>query len=233
MRTDNEEGIIYLELMIGLILVLAVVLGVAQLYLISWHRLQHEVIATEILMGPQEGSIYFDEVNNTFKKLDSSERSPVTPDSYLAQMAKLFRSRKPDESYAMIIGLEYLLIDPETGVVVENPSPESSVYIIESGLEARCSSDGPELENTIRNFAASKLQVAYDYSNTNYSGQVSSDAGRVGSKLYDVYIGEQRVRKYINLFPVVFFRICSTVDQKFIRSDVTTNHFIIPRIHLK
>ncbi|RMD88123.1 MAG: hypothetical protein D6808_00260 [Candidatus Dadabacteria bacterium] len=226
----GKEGIVYIETAIVLITLLTIVLWFSKLYSESLHRMYHEALAIEIMMGPQKASMVYNSSAHIFEELGAST-SP-TMQEFVDDIGNFFTARAPDSSYALYLALVYLKIDSNKGTVKQTSIPVSTVvYSYGNSDPAECGDDAT-YKPMVLQYAQSKFNTLYAYSaNNNHTALSDSNGGRLGVKLLDLNIKGIRTRLYESLMPFVSFIICSKPQDIPMASVVVTKHFMVPRRH--
>ena len=111
----SERASIMIETILALLLFIVVVFGLAQEYQVVLAKQNFEAIATEMILGPQERSLVYDTVADTFVALDSS--TDPTLQEYTDVLGNFFLSRAESSEAVIGIKLSYLLVDDETGLI--------------------------------------------------------------------------------------------------------------------
>ena len=215
-RSLREGGEVLLEAVIAFTLLMVVVGGLGQQFAVVTAKLEHEKIATEVLLGPQEPPLVFDDATSNFMTLSASTTPSLS--DFLGSLSDFAISRaSPTTSVAVALG--YLKIDMRTGLVEAVVTPETSV--LRRGSRASTCADS--IGDSLVDYGGSQLDQMQRY---RPSGQ---DAVPVGAKLYDVKVGGTRYQGYVDYLPFIFLLVCSEPILGPISSTPTSTYTIVPR----
>ena len=235
-KTKNTQtGAILVELALSSTLMVAVVLGFAQLYLRSIEKIDHYALATQLVMGPQAKSMSFNAQTGVFSALGTST-SP-TSQQYLTLLLDFLEQRAPNTKYAFYVALGYLNINPTTGIVTGNQTINTTFTL--SRTLARSGGgceDFSTLRSAIANVGTTKLQNMVTVMQSTPNTTVN-DNKAMGLKLYDFYIGDpsiaaNRKQQYAEVHPYIFLIICSNGVNILYPQPTATFHIIAPRRHI-
>ncbi len=230
-RTNkNDHGIVLVEFALAFSLLLIIILGFAQLYMVSLDKVDHFALATQVLMGPQEKSVSYDSATGIFSALDGST-SP-TSDEFYDTVGNFFLSRVPSDKFALYLLSGYLLIDPATGFVLDlemDAVPKSYAGVNSTG----CTNVVGPSHRTGR-FAANRLDLmkVWAQSQQPTPADPENDDGRVGVKIYDFKLGSTRYRQYQDVMPSLFMVICTKPVNISFTTNVYTYQMVVPRRNL-
>lgn len=211
----GESGEVLIEAVIAFALFATVALGLGQQFAVIWAKLEHEKIATEVLLGPQESSMVFDDASGQFLPLTGA--TTPTLDSFLDRIGQFARSRGTPQT-SFFVGLGYLQIDVKTGLTTGGIAP--TVISSYMGSEAEsCASGSTERLTT---YAVQQLAAMENFS-------VSGQSVEVGVKLYDVKVGDTRYQSFVDLIPFVFLSACTEPVAQDIVSPTVSNYTIVPK----
>ena len=210
----SARGEILIEAAIAFTLLGVVVLGLAQQFALIDAQLKHEKVATEVLLGPQGATLVFNNTTSEFEPLSEAMQTPFADD-----IAGFAGRRGGGDSTSVAVGLGYLKIDPQTGLVVDQVAP---TYVGSSlGMQAtNCRSN---IEKKLIDYAQAQLTQMQNYTPT---GGVRAP---VGSKLYDVTVAGTRYQGFVDYLPFIFFLICSEPSMGPLSLAPTSYYTISPR----
>lgn len=215
-RTREQAGEVLLEAVIAFSLLMVVVVGLGQQFAVVNAKLEHEKIATEILLGPQDPSLVFDDATSNFLPLSSST-TPALND-FLTAISK-FAIERATPSTSVAVALGYLKIDMRTGLVVSTVKPVTSV----SSLTRRGSSCAEKIGKPLLEYGESQLTQMRDYTPSN------NVPIPVGAKLYDVKVGDTRYQGYVDYLPFIFLAVCTEPVLGPLSTTPVSTYTIVPR----
>jgi len=186
-----------METVIALPLLMVLLLGLGQQFLVTQAQLDHVRIAQEIMLGPQEPTVVFDPVTTT-----GAPFSTVSSAGFMSTITTFINSRI-DSKTVVYLQLGYLNADAVTGqvtgsngtTVLDSPT---SIAGSEVSAQSGCRARGPDLTS----YAQTQLS-------TMAAVTVSGTSLAVAPKLYDVTIGSSPSKAYIPYLPFLFILVCS------------------------
>jgi len=211
----GESGEILIEAVIAFTLFATVALGLGQQFAVIWAKLEHEKIATEILLGPQEASMVFDAASGQFLPLTAS--TTPTLDAFLNRVGNFARSRGGPRT-SFFVGLGYLEVDIKTGQLNGSITPS----VVRSFRGAEAASCAGTYDQRLGGYAFNQLRTMQNF-------RVNNAAVEVGAKLYDVKVGDMRYQGFIDLLPFLFLSVCTEPVAQNILSPTVSNYTIIPK----
>lgn len=215
-RICSERGEVLIEAVIAFTLLLVVVVGLGQQFAVVNARLEHEKIATEVLLGPQKASLVFNEETSGFEPLSAS--STPSLGEFLKDIAQ-FAAGRTSGSTSVAVALGYLRVNMNTGLVEGREVPNSSIPIF--GRQASgCSKANAD---QLLSYAADQLEQMQNYT------PGSGIRVPVGAKLYDVEVGGVRYQGFIDYLPFIFLWVCSEPVLGPLAITPTSTFTIVPR----
>lgn len=224
--SQKADGAILIEAAIGLILFAVVLLGFAHLYSLQFEKMKHVQLLTEIAMGPQERTLLFDpSAGQTGAFIRLASKTTPSVDDFADTIGNFVRDKRAKDPLVLYLRLVYIPIDSESGVVTQE-AVEDVGGIFEYVVGDQ---DGASLEGCRDSSHRTALTT---FSNT-HGGEIASYSTDtqlpIGVKLYDVNLGNDRYKGYIDFLPVVYIRICSQ-PYNFLFSQVAVSTYeLIPR----
>jgi hypothetical protein len=191
------RGEVLMETVIALPLLMVLLLGLGQQFLVTEAQLDHVRIAQEIMLGPQEPTVVFDPVTTP-----GAPFSTVAAAGFMSTITTFINSRI-DAKTVVFLQLGYLNLDSTTGQVSSANGTtvlDSPTFIVGSGVGAQsgCRARGPDLTS----YAQTQLSTMAGVT-------LSGSPPAVAPKLYDVTLGASTNRAYLPYLPFLFVLVCS------------------------
>lgn len=227
--SQKAHGAILIEAAMGVTLFAVVLLGFAHLYSLQFEKMKHLQLLTEIAMGPQERTLMFDSgvgQSGTFMKLDDNTTPSLR--GFADTIGNFVRDKRASDPLVLYLRLVYIPIDSETGVPTQETVQDGDgvfQYVVGdqdgTSLEACLNSSHQAALTTFSDTQGGQM-ASYRHPGTNV--QVP-----IGTKLYDVQLGNDRYTGYIDFLPVVYIRICSKPYNFLFPQVAVSMYELIPR----
>lgn len=193
------RGEAMLETVVALPLLVVMLLGLGQQFLVTESQLDHVRITQELMLGPQEPTLVFDPAPvggaPPFAVLSGNEL-----DGFMTTVEAFISGRIPAKT-AVLLQLGYLNLDESSGQVTGRQVVGTPHIVAgaEVPLDSRCRLEGGGLTT----YAESQLD-------TMAAVRFGGSAPAVAPKLYDVTLGSSgSSRAYIPFLPFLFVVVCS------------------------
>ncbi len=217
-------GAILIEAAMGLTLFAVVLLGFAHLYSLQLEKMKHLQLLTEIAMGPQERTLMFE--SGTFMKLDDDTTPSIN--DFANTIGDFVRDKRASDPLVLYLRLVYIPIDSETGVPTQETVQNGDrVFQYVVGDQ-----DGTSLEACLNSSHQAALTTFSDTHGTqiaSYKDPSTNASLPIGTKLYDVNLGNERYTGYVDYLPLVHIRICSQPYNFLFPQVAVSNYELIPR----
>lgn len=237
-KTTSESGEVIIETVLSLGLMVIIVLGFAQQYMVSIDKMHHERVIAQLSLGPQESSLAYTDGNMNatppvlpgFAALSGS--STPTFQQFADTIGNFFLAVDGGRS-ALFITLGYLTINKDTGAV-------TGKQMLGQGLRyggvagGSCAQNENYYLNQLNQFGDAKLEIMRT---ANLPPMVTPGPTPVsvpvvpGIKIYDVKIGNTVLKNYISLLPFIFVSLCSEPRTYIFPQTPVTTTIISPRGH--
>lgn len=208
----GSRGEVVLEAAIALPLILVVVLGLVQQFSVTAVQLDHSQLATELMLGPQGPSMWYDRgdsaatppISPGFRRLAApaggGSPNPDLDDFFEPLERAIERSAPPDATVFMRLG--YIEADSSTGVTTGwGLAGSAPTTVVGSAVPTTspCRARGAQLDT----YAETALGAMRSHA-TALGANVA-----VAPKLFGVKIGSQEIRGYVPYIPFLFILVCS------------------------
>lgn len=227
-RYFGSDGAIVVEAAIGLTLLAVVFLGFAHLYSLQFEKMKHIQLITEIAMGPQERTLVFEPnlgATGTFTKLNDNTTPSIG--EFANTIGDFVRDKRASDALVLYLRLVYIPIDAETGEPAQETVQDGArifQYVVgdQDGMSESCLNSSHQAALTAFSDAHGGAIASYRDPNTNAPLPI-------GTKLYDVNLGNERHTGYIDYVPLVYIRICSQPYNFLFPQVAVSNYELIPR----